>query len=332
MADANQLAVRDARAFIRQYVDLDGRVVRRDQGGDTVSEGQGYGLLLAYATDDRSTFTRIWGWTAANLQRSDGLFSYRWSNGHVVSSSPAADADVQIAWALDLAALRWHEPAYSTAARRIAASVAASEVGYDDQGRPTLAAGPWALASRSVVSVEPGYWSFAADDALARLTRDHRWQDLAAADLYHLNQLSSAGTQLPADWAQIGGGQDAHPVSAPGQTSPPVSGQDGMRAMVWATCDQRASALEVAWWRLQAASAAAAPLSRSISGAPAATDQSPLAAVASAASARAAGDAAASTRLLAEADAIAQRYPTYYGQAWSALGRIIVDTTLLPGC
>ena len=41
--------------FLDAYVDPDGRVVRRDQGGDTVSEGQAYALLLATAVGDEAT-------------------------------------------------------------------------------------------------------------------------------------------------------------------------------------------------------------------------------------------------------------------------------------
>ena len=36
-----------ANAFLDDYVDDSGRVVRTDQGGDTVSEGQAYGMLVA---------------------------------------------------------------------------------------------------------------------------------------------------------------------------------------------------------------------------------------------------------------------------------------------
>ena len=39
--------MRAGQFFLRRYVDGDGRVVRRDQGGDTVSEGQAYGMLIA---------------------------------------------------------------------------------------------------------------------------------------------------------------------------------------------------------------------------------------------------------------------------------------------
>ncbi|HYA68979.1 MAG TPA: glycosyl hydrolase family 8, partial [Acidimicrobiales bacterium] len=88
----------DARAFLIRYVDGSGRVVRRDQGGDTVSEGQGYAMLLAAAVGDGGTFARVWAWTEANLQHADGLFSYHWADGSVVGSDPATDADLDTAW------------------------------------------------------------------------------------------------------------------------------------------------------------------------------------------------------------------------------------------
>jgi len=41
--------------------------------GISHSEGQGYGMLLAVAADDRPTFDLLWGWTRAQLMlRNDG--------------------------------------------------------------------------------------------------------------------------------------------------------------------------------------------------------------------------------------------------------------------
>jgi endo-1,4-beta-D-glucanase Y len=66
-----------AERFLDRYVEDDGRVVRHDQGGDTVSEGQAYALLLAVAADDEERFARVWRWTDANLRRHDGLLAWR---------------------------------------------------------------------------------------------------------------------------------------------------------------------------------------------------------------------------------------------------------------
>jgi Glycosyl hydrolases family 8 len=64
-------------AFLDAYVDPDGRVVRRDQGGDTVSEGQAYALLIAVAPGDSERSTAVWTWTRNHLQPPDKLLSWR---------------------------------------------------------------------------------------------------------------------------------------------------------------------------------------------------------------------------------------------------------------
>lgn len=321
-----QLATSDAERFLTADVAADGRVVRHDQGGDTVSEGQAYGMLLALATDDLSTFRLIWRWTAAHMQLPDGLFGWHWTAGSL-DRTPAADADTLIAWALDLAGARWRNPGWTVQARRVATAVATTEVGYDDSGAPTLAAGPWAVAAGKPVTVEPGYWAFPAYAALAALTGDHRWQALSGSDLSHLQQLTDGGARLPSDWAQLGNGATIAPAPAAGQTTT-HSGQDGARALVWADCSDD-SGLGSGWWRLIGPTAARAPLTRALDGSPASTDKSPLSAVAAAAVAKAAGQTATATRLLGDADQIARTYPTYYGSAWTALGRVLLTTTSL---
>ena len=66
---AIRLARQAASTFLSRYMAADGRVVRRDQSGDTVSEGQAYAMLLAVALDRRHQFARAWGWDRQHLQR-----------------------------------------------------------------------------------------------------------------------------------------------------------------------------------------------------------------------------------------------------------------------
>src|SRR5215510_9922796 len=90
-----------ASKFLARYMRADGRVVRLDQGRDTVSEGQAYGMLLAEVAGDSDAFQRIWLWTHHHLQHRDGLFSFRTNAaGKVIGPHPASDADLLIAWAL----------------------------------------------------------------------------------------------------------------------------------------------------------------------------------------------------------------------------------------
>ncbi len=329
---AGSPALAPARDFLARYVDPDGRVVRRDQGGDTVSEGQGYGMLLAIATSDRSAFERIWQWTEQHLQQPSHLFASSWQDGAIVDGTPAADADVQIAWALTLAAHRFGRHDLLGPARAIAVAVAEHEVGYDDTGAPLIAAGPWAVHTGSPTVVEPGYWTPPAVAALARLTGDNRWRALITSTPAHLRTLTGDGASLPPDWARLGGGQPAEPVPAPGGAAPVQFGPDGMRTVVWSACGRDARPLLARWWQLLSGSAAAAPLARALDGSVTSPDVAALSAVAAAAAARATGHRGVAGRLLDRAASIDRKYPTYYGAAWLALGRVLLDTRTLADC
>jgi hypothetical protein len=71
---------------------------------------------------------------------------------------------------------------------------------------------------------------------------------------------------------------------------------------------------------------------RALDGSPAGGSRSPVALVAAAAAAKAAGDRGATGRLLSAADALDARTPTYYGAAWAALGRLLLTTKRLQPC
>src|SRR5438046_4583128 len=109
--------------FFAGYVDGDGRVVRRDQGSDTVSEGQAYALLLAAGTGDRRRFDRVWNWTQTHLEQPDGLFAYHWQDGRVTDPNSASDADLDIARALLVASRRFGDGAYARSAVHVGNAV-----------------------------------------------------------------------------------------------------------------------------------------------------------------------------------------------------------------
>ena len=78
------------------------------------------------------------------------------------------------------------------------------------------------------------------------------------------------------------------------------------------------------------ATAAIAP--RHLNGTPASTDRQPLALVAAAAAADAGGDTATRDKLLDAAAQLADDLPGYYARAWAALGRVLLQTSLLQDC
>jgi len=319
--------------FLAAYVRPDGRVYRPDQGGDTVSEGQAYGLLLAEVAGRDRLFGRIWQWTRDHLQLRDGLFAFHAdAAGRVLSPEPASDADLLIAWALlryhGLGAARLHQDG-----RDVADAVLAHEVITGPGGTPILAAGPWATGPPA--TVDPSYWALPALTGLACLTGNQQWQRMADGAVALTARLTRNGALLPPDWAELTATGEAHPEPAPDGSEPqPQYGLDAQRTAVWfaASCIPRARRLAARWWRLLRSPARSRALALSLDGAILTPTASVLPLGAAAAAAQAAGAAAASGRLLSLAAGQQRRAPRYYGGAWIALGLTLLGSDLLGGC
>ncbi|HEX2378773.1 MAG TPA: glycosyl hydrolase family 8 [Gaiellales bacterium] len=304
-----------AAGFLARYVTHDGRVIRRDQGGDIVSEGQAYAMLLAEAAGRPERTRAVWSWTAAHLRRPDGLFAWHATgSGRVEDPQSATDADVLIAYAL----LRYTGPGADelrSEGRRTAAAVLTNEAVTLPGGAPLLVAGPWA-ASASPPVVNPSYLMPGVFDALGRLTGDDRWTRAAAAAVAAIHELTDGGRRLPTDWAVLSGGRLVA-APAPGGGTAAGYGQDAARLPVWfaTACDPGARRIAASWWR-DGLSA----------GDPAGV--SPLGLIARSAAAAAAGARPVAGRLRRRAAALAARAPTYYGDAWAALGPALLDGSI----
>jgi Glycosyl hydrolases family 8 len=322
-----------AAAFLSGYARPDGRVVRPDQGGDTVSEGQAYGLLLAGVAGDDAAFGRIWQWTRQHLQRGDGLFAYHAdASGHVIGQQPASDADLLIAWAL----LRYqgtNTGAVHAAGRRVAAAVLAHEVTAGPQGMPILAAGPWATGRPATLN--PSYWSLPALDGLAVLTGDGRWRRLAAAAVTLTRHVTAEGRLLPPDWVKLTADGQILPEPAPNGTAARQQyGLDAQRTVVWfaAACDPRVRALAARWWPRLSPDGRPQAIALSLDGTVVDGSAAVLPLVAAGAAADAAGDQASSGRMRSRAAEQQHDHPTYYGGAWAALGPALLPGGALRSC
>jgi endo-1,4-beta-D-glucanase Y len=322
-----KLAHRDAAAFLARFVDPNGRVVRRDQGGDTVSEGQAYAMKLALAIGDRKTFRRVWGWTRHHMQRGDGLLSWRWAGGGVADRQPAADADLDAAHALALAAQRFGRRKLAAQARRIGRTLRATETVNTPAGG-ALVAGPWA---RSEGVVNPSYADPRAFTALARLGDRASWGRLARAST-RMVAATAGRKSLPPDWARASG-RDAVASGAPGKPGPPTYSWDAVRVPIRfagaCSADRRRIAASL-WPRL---SREPGVLPRALRGAPLHGAQKSSAGLAgAAAAAAAAGKSGTARALLDEASSLERDHPTYYGSALVALTRVSVMTHMLGRC
>ena len=195
-----------------------GRTADEQDHAITTSEGQSYTLLRAVWSNDRTVFDTTWRWTAAHIQRPDGLFSWRWgtrpdgTEGILTNQggqATASDADVDIALALLMAAVRWHDHTFASQARTIIPSIWEHEV-LADNGRYYLAADdiekgsatPWFI-------INPSYFAPYAYRVFALVDPQHPWHALADdsyATLHDSGYATLAGKHgcgLPPDWAAV---------------------------------------------------------------------------------------------------------------------------------
>lgn len=329
---ADRLATDAAYAFLDTYTTDGGRIQRTDQGGDTVGEGQAYGMLAAAAVGDPQRFDRIWGWTQANMLRPDGLLVFRWADGRVVDPQAAADADLDAARALLVASCRFRRDDLRTAAERIGRAVLAHETATAG-GRLVLLAGPWADHG-GTLTVNPSYLDPTTLQALERVTGDQRFAKLAGDGR---DMISAIAHPLAPDWAVVDAATgDARPVSAAGSTSGPGRFSfDAVRTLVRLGADPDVAGRSIAaraWPVFRDRDPSRIPVVHELDGSPAGDPAGPAGPVAAAGAATAAGDRAAAARLLDAAQAADKQRPSYYGSALVALGRLTLTTRRLQPC
>jgi endoglucanase len=306
----------ESASFLDRYVQDDGRVVRHDQGGDTVSEGQAYGLLLAVAAGDEDRFARIWDWTRTHLRRPDGLLAWRWADGHVVDDEPATDADLDTARALLLASKRFDEPRYRDAAMDMKRAIVDGETTWA-ANRTVLVAGPW--ARDGTIIVNPSYWSPKAFQQLG-------FEKVEQSSRQLTERLLESG--LPPDWARVEP-FGIFPSAPPSSGGDPVYSYDAVRLPVRLaeSCDPADRELAARMWDTLRDDPSAAR--RALDGRVLTSADHPVAYAGAAGAAWAAGDHDAARELLARADKLDGEHPTYYGRAWIELTRaMLIDGSL----
>ncbi|MDU0367177.1 class F sortase [Microbacterium sp. KSW4-17] len=325
---AEDATVASATAFLDAYVE-DGRVVRTDQGRDTVSEGQAYGMLLAVAAGDPARFDRIWDWTTANLRRDDLLLSWQWKDGGVVDEQPASDADLDAARALVLAGDAFGRDDLREQGVALGAAVLDEMTAETSLGR-ILLPGPWATASPHAYN--PSYASPAAYAVLEQASGDPRWAELAEGSRAATAALLDANA-LPTDWATVAADGSVAIAGSAGGGGEPGYGYDAARTAIRfaESCDPADRALAA---RVSSAlpEDEALPAELDSGAGPRTTDQHPVAYAARAAAAAADGRSDDARADLERMTDTAASTPTYYGSAWNALTTAMLSGDVLGGC
>ena len=210
---ANTLRDDDAwRSYNTNFVTEAGRVVDTANGSISHSEGQGYGLLLAVAANDRATFERIWGWTRANLAvRNDALLAWRWEPDRrpgIADMNNASDGDILVAWALTEAAEAWSNDAYRIAARRMAVEVGRKLVLWQASGGPVLLPAVSGFSAEDRADgpvVNLSYYIFPAFLRLGVVAPEFDWDALARNGVRLLEASRFGPDKLPVEWISLSG-------------------------------------------------------------------------------------------------------------------------------
>lgn len=191
--------------YKKQFVTADGRVVDFYQEQGSHSEGQGYGLLLAVAHDDRQTFQSIWNWTKTNLRvRHDSLFSWGWGkrpNGSwdIIDYNNATDGDILIAFALLKGHQKWHDVEYRAEALKTVAEMR-TKLALNWHGKTVLLPSYYGFAVPVGIVLNPSYLVFPAYRLFAAFD-DRAFWDKANKDAYYIISKSYFGEHpLPPDW------------------------------------------------------------------------------------------------------------------------------------
>ncbi|MGB7313102.1 MAG: glycosyl hydrolase family 8 [Nodosilinea sp.] len=202
-------------AYRSRFIQADGRVIDREDGDRTVSEGQAYAMLRAVTINDPDTFKRTYAWAKENLirldaegQPSDLLWAWKWGqqpdgSWGTLDANFATDADVDAATALIMAAERWNCPQYLDEARALLADIWAYGTLDLPDGSRQLIPGP-AEAFRieqAQIILNPSYFAPASFRLFAEIDPDRNWQSLIDSGYAMLDDLADfSATGLPPDW------------------------------------------------------------------------------------------------------------------------------------
>ncbi|PTA90708.1 endoglucanase [Kosakonia sp. H7A] len=233
-------------SYKARFLMPDGRVV--DTGNKSVShtEGQGYAMLMAVASDDRAAFDSMWNWTNKTLRNKDnGLFFWRYNPVEadpVADKNDATDGDVLLAWALLKAGERWNVPAYTSASDAITQAVLKHTV-VSYAGYRVMLPGANGFNLNTYVNLNPAYFIFPAWQDFAKRSHQVVWRDLIADGQKLLGKMRFGKAQLPTDWVSLA----ADGKLSPAKEWPPRMSYDAIRIPLYISWQDPQSALLMPW-------------------------------------------------------------------------------------
>lgn len=225
-----------------------GKLVLFDNPSHTVSEGIGYGMLLAAYAGDKTTFDGLWQFYQTKMN-GNGVMHWKVnvSNCNTVEFNGASDAELDVAMALYVADWQW--TGYMSDCQAMVAAIKQHEVdnAASGHGRYTLKPGDQFGGHHTSALhndiTNPSYFSPAYYRVFALVDGDATFWNKLAADGYELiNLAKNNSTGLVPDWCKGSDGSFA--------TDPIVNNyyQNGQTFYFDAIRTPFRSAVDYLWW------------------------------------------------------------------------------------
>jgi len=181
-------------------------VAVEQEGGVVTSESMGYGMLISLAMGDQTQFDAFWNYVATKLD-ANGLMN--WLNG---GGGSATDGDVDIAYALHVAGIKWGNSAYSAAATAMIQAIKDHDVEQTNRLKP---GDGWSDA-------------FNGSYFAASFFRVFGGMDPVIENSYSLID-TNTGSNFPTDWADWAGAARMPAGSVTAKFNKPAYGYDAAR-------------------------------------------------------------------------------------------------------
>lgn len=171
----------------------------------SVSEGLGYGMLLAYFNGDIESFNRMWNYTRAFRAYNNAKLmpwitkSFHWET---IDNSSATDADLDIATSLILMYYKTGVAAYLQDAMTVINAI------WDMEVNPStllIYSGDVDLWKTANPAYNLSYFSPVAIRLFAQVDPTHNWQGVLDAMYAYMQLVQSMGTGVFPDWSDATG-------------------------------------------------------------------------------------------------------------------------------
>lgn len=172
----------------------------------TVSEGIGYGMLIAFFQDEEEVFRKLWKYSKYRQGAAGTNYLMNWKFRTFVygansdGSGSATDADLDVATALILGYRKWHDQEMLANALQIAGEIWEKEIRENNKLIMPGNTPMWINAD----SYNPSYFSPVAFRLFAEYDQGHNWNSVLDANYNWMENISARGNLVP-DWANAEG-------------------------------------------------------------------------------------------------------------------------------